>query len=420
VQFNEDIDYSVDRSVVSDNKLPGQNREQPLSITQVNSIVRGLIDDLIPQVWITGEISDLSQPKSGHIYFSIKDKESTIRAVMWQSNARQLKFGLQDGQQVVGFGKLEVYVPRGTYQIVLRSLHPAGEGGLQAALRKLHQKLAAEGLFEETRKKRLPRYPMRIGFVTSPSGAAIKDFNEMLRARWPAANILIIPAAVQGDNAPREIVAGIQAAQRIRPQLDLLVVGRGGGSMEDLWHFNDERVVRAVAKCKLPTISAVGHEIDVTLCDLAADLRALTPSDAAVKAAPAIDEVSATLSQMSELARTIIKQHLQNLEQRLHAFSERPVLIRPEEIFIRRQQVLDELESRLSRSLLQTIKLKEHKLQALQASANALNPLGVLSRGYSITRRADNNGIIRSTNDIESGLRIETLLHDGKIVSEVE
>jgi exodeoxyribonuclease VII large subunit len=399
--------------------LPGQQRENPLSVTQINSIVKGVVDDLIPEVWIAGEITDISKPQSGHVYFSIKDGTSTVRAVMWRTAAIKLGFQPADGMHVVGHGRVDVYVPRGTYQIVFRILHPIGEGGLQAALRKLHAKLEKEGLFSAERKKIVPRFPQRIGFVTSPSGAAIRDFLEMMRSRWPSVNILVIPASVQGENAPAEIVAGIRFAERLLPKLDALIVGRGGGSVEDLWHFNDERVVRAVADCSLPTISAVGHEIDVTLCDLAADMRALTPSDAAVRCIPDRSEVASDLSHREIRLANAMNRVIEQYQKRLFALGERPVLLRPSDLISRKQQLLDESGERLQRAMQQLVRFKQQKLDALQGATQALSPLAVLARGYSITRRNNSDQIIRSITDVSAGQFVETVLADGTIDSKV-
>lgn len=279
--------------------------------------------------------------------------------------------------------------------------------------------MEAEGLFAAERKKPLPEFPQRIGFVTSPSGAAIRDFLEMLRSRWPMANVLVIPASVQGDNAPREIVEGIRAAQKLNPPLDVLVVGRGGGSMEDLWHFNDERVVRAVANCSIPTISAVGHEIDVTLCDLAADVRALTPSDAAIRCTPSQSEILQVLSQLRTRCQANMIKSVEHWQSKLKSLQERPVLSRPEEVLLRKQQSLDETSEQLKRIVSHVLQLKLQQLTTLSTAVEAFNPLGVLARGYSITRRSDNGRIVRSSQELKAGDSIETILHDGKVTSDI-
>ena len=400
-------------------EIPGQQRSHPLSVTQINTVVKGVVDDLIPEVWVSGEIADLSRPRSGHVYFTLKDDRSNIRAVMWRNTAEKVRFDLNDGLQVVGLGKVDVYVPRGSYQVVFRQLQPQGEGSLQLVLRQLHQRLESEGLFSADRKRPLPSFPLRIGFVTSPSGAAIRDFLEVLKVRWPIASVLLIPVTVQGDKAAKEIAAGIQKAERLEPKLDLLIIGRGGGSMEDLWCFNEEIVVRAVAACKLPTISAVGHEIDVTLSDLAADFRALTPTDAAGRCSHDIRELKQTLQVSSERANQAIQQRIEQLKQRTMALAERPVLQRPEELFVRKQQQIDELSLRLGRALEQLWMQKQQKLETLATAAEALSPLRVLARGYSITCNAQNGSVIRSVQDIAPEAILETRFADGRIISQM-
>ncbi len=287
--------------------IPGTVLEAPLTVSQLNQIVKGVLDDNIPPVWIEAEISDLARPSSGHLYMTLKDSQSQIRAVMWKGAASKLTFRLEDGQALLCYGALDVYSPRGSYQFIVQKAQPKGIGALQLAFQQLHAKLSAEGLFDQERKKPLPMFPKRIGFVTSPSGAAVRDFLEVLRRRWQGVEVMIIPAKVQGKEAAKEIADGIRLASRVRPKLDLLVVGRGGGSLEDLWCFNEEVVVRAIAACPLPTVSAVGHEIDVTLCDLAADVRALTPTEAAERILP---DSQLLIQQLAAVHRSMT-QHVQ-------------------------------------------------------------------------------------------------------------
>jgi exodeoxyribonuclease VII large subunit len=277
--FSQGKKSSVGKNSSADGSktAPGMSDETPLSVSQLTAWIKRTLDQSIASFWIAGEVSNVTKASSGHVYLTIKDANSQIGAVIWRSSWERCKFDIKEGMAVLGMGKLDVYGPRGTYQVVLQRLEPQGLGPLQIAFRKLHAKLAAEGLFLQDRKRLLPRFPNRIGFVTSPQGAAIHDFLEVLRRRWPQMNVLVIPAKVQGSGAAEEIAQGIALANRIEPTLDVLVVGRGGGSIEDLWSFNEEIVVRAVAASRIPVVSAVGHEIDVTLCDLVADVRALTP-----------------------------------------------------------------------------------------------------------------------------------------------
>ncbi|PHR87699.1 MAG: exodeoxyribonuclease VII large subunit, partial [Blastopirellula sp.] len=261
--------------------------QQPvLSVSQLTQLVKGTLEMAFPSVWVSGEISNLAQPRSGHVYLTLKDDNAQIRGVMWKGTASRLSFDLEDGQQVICRGEIDVYAPRGSYQLVIREVEPQGLGALQLALKKLQQKLQTEGLFDPDHKKPLPKFPKTIAMVTSPTGAAIRDFLEVLRRRWPGVRVIVIPAKVQGQGAAKEIAAGIKQANQLAERPDVMVVGRGGGSLEDLWCFNEEVVVRAIFASEIPVISAVGHEIDVTLSDMVADRRALTPSEAAELVVP--------------------------------------------------------------------------------------------------------------------------------------
>lgn len=395
----------------------GSGADSPVSVSQLNAWIAAAIDSKIQKVWVAGEISDFSQPRSGHIYMTLKDDASQIRAVVWRSSAERLKFQLEDGQAVVGFGRIDVYSPRGSYQIVLDKIEPQGIGALQLAFRQLYEKLDRQGLFDPEKKRLLPLFPRRMGFVTSPSGAALQDFLEVARRRWPSIDITVIPTRVQGAGAAEEIAQGIALAQRIRPALDVLLVGRGGGSMEDLWCFNEEVVVRAIAASKIPTVSAVGHEIDVTLCDLAADLRALTPSEAAERILPSQEEVRDAISNLSRRGTRAILSMLEHYRLRLDNLRERPVLTRPEEILQRRTQRLDELSLRLEQAIDRQFIDYRHRLGTQAATLEAVSPVRTLHRGYSICRDLDSGRIIRQANDIQIGDTIETQLGNDRLES---
>ena len=251
---------------------------QILSICQLNGAIRNTLQSEFRSVWVAGEVVDLSRPGSGHLYFSLKDSSGSIRGVMWRSNVVRLSFDVEDGQQVICCGDVDVYPPRGTYQLIVRRMQLQGEGELQAKLRKLREQLEAEGLFDVNRKRPLPKFPKRIAVVTSPSGAAVHDFLEVVRRRWADVEITLVPTRVQGLDVGPEISRAIRQAASVEP--DVVLITRGGGSLEDLWGFNDERVVRAIYNSEVPVVCAVGHEIDVTLSDLVADRRALTPTEA--------------------------------------------------------------------------------------------------------------------------------------------
>ncbi|HEV3304238.1 MAG TPA: exodeoxyribonuclease VII large subunit, partial [Planctomycetaceae bacterium] len=253
--------------------------QEVLSISELSRRLKALVEMSFPFVCVEGEISNFSRAASGHIYFTLKDQSAQIRAVLWRSAAMRVRFELHDGLHVVAAGPVEVYAQRGSYQLVVERLVPQGIGPLELAFRQRYEKLAAEGLFAEQRKRPLPRFPRRIALVTSPSGAAVRDLLQVITRRWPACDLVIVPVPVQGQQAAPAIAAGMRAAARL-PRVDVIICGRGGGSLEDLWAFNEEIVARAIFVCPIPVVSAVGHEIDVTIADLVADKRALTPSEA--------------------------------------------------------------------------------------------------------------------------------------------
>lgn len=400
---------------------PGTTSESPLSIDDLNRWIAAAIEANIPKVWVAGEVTDLSQPRSGHIYMGLKDSTAQIRAVLWRSSAERLKFHLEDGQAVLAYGRVDLYSPRGSYQLVIERIEPQGVGALQLAFQQLYQRLSKEGLFDAGRKKPLVAFPKRIGFVTSPSGAAIKDFLEVLRRRWRGTDVIVIPARVQGDGAAREIAAGIELAQQIVPPLDCLVIGRGGGSMEDLWCFNEEIVLRAIASCKIPTISAVGHEIDVTLSDLVADVRALTPSEAAELVVPSETDILAAIQGIEQRAELAMQKKLDLYRMALDAISRRPALSRPDEQISRRALRLDELSIRIERAIDRTIESRRLELGSSAAALDALSPLKTLERGYSLSRLVDaqthKKKLLMSIDQIAIGDEIDTQLANGRVKS---
>ncbi len=391
----------------------------PLSVSQLTWHIKGVLEHAVPKVWVEGEISDLSRPSSGHLYFTLKDDQSQVRAVIWRTAAQRMPFKLKDGMAIICCGGVEVYAPRGSYQLIVNQVQPKGIGELQLAFQQLHQKLAAQGLFDPARKKRLPRFPKRIGFVTSPSGAAIHDFLEAADGLWSDFELTVIPARVQGEQAASEISRGIRMAQKFTPALDLLIVGRGGGSMEDLWCFNDEVVVRALAACKIPTVSAVGHEIDVTLSDLVADVRALTPTHAAQLIFPNRGDVQSLLEQMRRRSNGAVWGRVKSLKQRLNNFTHRSVLARPHAIHQQRRQTVDELELRSRGAMFRIVKTNREKLAGLARATEALSPLNVLHRGYSVTTTTDGRPLC-SSEDLQVGDTVDTILARGRFTSRVE
>ena len=391
-----------------------------VSVSQLTEMIKGTLETSFSSVWVEGEISDIAKPRSGHIYLTLKDGESQIRGVLWRSVADRLPFQLQDGQAVLCFGSVDVYPARGSYQLVIKKVQPQGLGALQLAFEQLQKKLRAEGLFDTARKRPIPSFPKRIGFVTSPTSAAVRDFLEVAGRRWPGIEVLIIPAVVQGNAAPKSIVEGIIAANAVFPSLDVLVVGRGGGSLEDLWCFNSELVVRAISASSIPTVSAVGHEIDVTLADLAADLRALMPSAAAELVVPDARELNMHLAQLrTRLARPLFAR-VELMRSRLESLANRPVIRRPLDRVHDLSRRLDELDARGQRAMQRQLEVAKGRLQSAAAAINALSPLATIGRGYSVTQRKTDDRIASSVDDLRVGERIVTRLKDGRITSLIE
>jgi exodeoxyribonuclease VII large subunit len=339
---------------------------------------------------------------------------------MWRGTASRLRFDLDDGLEVICHGHVDVYAPRGTYQLVVDQVHPKGVGALELALRKLRDKLEKEGLFDPRRKRPLPAFPRRVAIVTSPTGAAIRDFLQVSRRRWQGVDILVIPARVQGEGAAQEIVAAISAANRLRDTLDVLVVARGGGSLEDLWAFNEEPVVRAIAASRIPTVSAVGHEIDVTLSDLAADVRALTPSEAAERVFPAAEDVRAGLKVVARRLWAAIRAKSVAGRARLDWIVRQRVFRRPLDGVHDLARRLDELASRARRSLLQIQLRARTRVDRLAGKLESLSPLGVLERGYSLTVRREGGLPVCSATELMPGEEIITRFAEGQATSRVE
>jgi exodeoxyribonuclease VII large subunit len=393
---------------------------QTLTVAQLTAQIKHALEGEFPSVWVAGEISNYSRPQSGHSYFTLKDDQAQIRAVIWNRTASRLKFELADGLDVICHGHIDVYPPRGSYQLVVDQVQPQGVGALELALRKLRGKLAAEGLFDPARKRKLPAFPRRLAFVTSPTGAAVRDFLEVLRRRWRGVDVLIIPARVQGDGAAQEIVAGIKLANRLSPRPDVLVVGRGGGSLEDLWAFNEEPVVRAIAASKIPTISAVGHEIDVTLSDLAADVRALTPSEAAERVVPAMDEISQRMRSFHQRLRHAAHRRVTLLRARFDGLAAQRPFRRPFDLVHDRSRRLDELTLHANSAGRRLIRDHQGRVATLAGKIESLSPLAVMARGYTITQDVRTGAVIRSAMQIRVGQSIATRFAEGEAVSKVE
>ena len=386
---------------------------QIFSVRELNHYIKLIFDKerTLSSVYVRGEISNFKRHSSGHCYFTLKDSESTIRSVMFRGRAQLLKFEPRDGMKVVAGGQVTVFERDGQYQLYVDHLIPEGVGELSLAFAQLKEKLAAEGLFNEERKKQLPLLPRKVGLITSPTGAALRDIITVAKRRHPGIALLLYPVQVQGFEAPRQIARAITAMNQ-HGQADILIVGRGGGSLEELWAFNDEQVVRAIAMSVIPVVSAVGHETDYTLADFAADRRAATPSQAAEFAVPDVAE----LKRYIETLRVMVTNHttaiLKDYRHRVMKSRQSVALQRPLDLLAAKQQTVDTVKERLHQTISQQITSKQHTFRLTAGKLAMLNPLAVLSRGYSITRTLDSQVVSQAcqvTNDQE----IEIILSEG-------
>lgn len=397
---------------------PTSDQPAVLSVSQLTALVKGTLEQLFSDVWVSGEISEVSRPQSGHIYFTLKDEGAQIRGVLWRGAAQKIRFQLEEGQQVICRGGIDVYPPRGSYQLVVRQVEPQGQGALQIAFRQLQERLAKEGLFDPARKRLLPKFPRRVAFVTSPTGAAVRDFLEVAGRRFRGVEILVIPARVQGPGAAAEIALGIQTANRLAVPPDVLVVGRGGGSLEDLWCFNEEVVVRAIHASVIPVVSAVGHEIDVTLSDLVADVRALTPSEAAERVIPSADDLTHRLGVLQRRLTGALRGTVAGAKKHLAMLASRRVFRQPLGRIHDLSRRLDELETRASRASGQRRQQASQQIASLASRLESLSPLAVLGRGYSVTMRPDGS-VLKDAQGVSRDEVIVSQLQQGRIVSRV-
>ena len=390
-----------------------------LSITQLNEYIRSRMDadPMLTQVAVRGEISNYKLYPSGHHYFTLKDESSALRCVMFKGNAMRLRFRPENGMKIIAMGKVSVFPRDGAYQLYCTAMAMDGVGDLYAAFEQLKQKLAAQGLFDPAHKKPLPRYPGTIGIITSSAGAAVHDMLRILRKRYPLSHVRLLPVRVQGAEAPGEIAAAIGYANHYR-LADLLIVGRGGGSIEDLWAFNDERVAYAIYKSEIPVISAVGHEPDVTISDFVADLRAATPSNAAELAVPDQDALRQSLDSMSAAMASSLNRQIKGARQHLDVLSKSPALRSPTGYLEQRQKSLELLKNRLAAAQNQNITRSHARYIAAVSKLDAMSPLKVLTRGYSMAQ-TDGGEVLRSVSQVELGQRIHIFLSDGKLSATV-
>ena len=389
--------------------------QQVLSISQLNEYIRGKLDAdaLLNGVAVRGEISNYKMYPSGHHYFTLKDENSQLKCVMFKGNAMRLRFRPDNGVKVIAMGKISVYPRDGVYQLYCTAMAMDGIGDLYAAFEQLKAKLAAQGLFDPANKKPIPKYPGTIGIITSSAGAAIHDMLRILRKRYPLTQVRLLPVRVQGVEAPGEIAAAIRYANYYR-LADLLIVGRGGGSIEDLWAFNDEQVAYAIYESRIPVISAVGHEPDVTISDFVADLRAATPSNAAELAVQDRQALEQNLDAMNAAMATALSRQLKGARQHLDVLSKSPALQSPMGYLQQRQKSLELLQNRLVAAQNQCISRNNQRYIALTAKLDAMSPLKVLTRGYAMAQ-TESGEVVRSVSQVRSGDQISVSFSDGSL-----
>lgn len=392
-----------------------------LTVSQVNRYVQDLLaaDPLLQDVWVQGEISNFTRAASGHVYLTLKDSGAALKCVIWKTNAGRVRFTLSNGLAVEAHGYVGVYERDGAYQLYIDAIRPAGEGRLFQEFLRLKAQLEALGLFDESRKRPLPSFPRRIGLVTSPTGAALQDMLNTLRRRYPLAEVILSPSAVQGESAPDELVRALERLWRLEPQPDVVIVARGGGSLEDLWAFNDERVVRAIAASPAPVVTGVGHETDFTLADFAADLRAPTPTGAAELCTPDRADMRAGLDSLERRIDLAIEQQLALRRSGLMNARARLERVSPRRRLDNERQRLDGFGKRLAQQALTNIRLRRAALDGLNNHLNALNPLAVLRRGYAAVFNAQGLPVI-STQRIHPGDEVNVKMADGQFGAQVQ
>ena len=415
-------------------------KEAAISVSQLNRRVKTLIEQGIARLWVEGEISNLSRPASGHIYFSLKDDSAQVSAAWFRQRQRGPAVGYKNGDHVLAYGRVSIYEARGNYQLIVEQMEPAGEGVLKRRFEVLKKKLLDEGLFDEGRKQALPALPERIGVITSPSGAAVRDILSVLERRFPAIPVVIYPAAVQGDAAPAELIEALATALR-RDECDVLIIGRGGGSLEDLWAFNDEQLARAIAACPLPVVSAIGHEVDFTIADFVADVRAPTPSGAAEIVVPSqhdwqrrIATLALRIGRIGERAIEDRAQQMDWLGGRLVSAVRRRLLAHLNNLQVVKSELvqlspavsvqrsigrLAELRQRLVAGTHTILSTANHRAALLGRALHSVSPLATLDRGYAIVKAASTDKVLLRASDVHSGDDIRARLSKGELVATV-
>ena len=396
------------------------NIDSIYSVSQISSYLEALFstDEVLQDLWVKGEVSNYYKANSGHMYFTIKDEEAQLKTVMFRYKSKGIDFELEDGMEIAVHGYINIYKVRGEYQLYADEIIPEGKGSLYEAFEKLKKKLKEEGLFKEEIKQKIPMIPKKIGIVTSPTGAAIRDMLSVVDRRFKNVSILIVPSLVQGDKAADQIVEGIEYLNS-RDDIDLIIVSRGGGSIEDLWPFNEEKVARAIFSSQIPVISGVGHETDFTIADFVADLRAPTPSAAAELAIGNREEIANHLDNLSSRLLHNQKARLKNAKERLSSLSSRRIFRKPSELFINKMQRLDEISRELKWSMEKVLNKRQEKFKILSSKMDTLSPLKTIKRGYSITY--DEQGKpITDIKDVQKGQSVQTNIINGSFISTVE
>jgi exodeoxyribonuclease VII large subunit len=391
-------------------------------IYSVSELTRGislLLEDSFKNIWVEGEVSNFTLHTSGHCYFSLKDHDSIISCVIFKHAAAKLKFRIESGMSIICSGRIGVYGKRGQYQLYIDKAEPKGIGALQIAFTQLKEKLYKEGFFDDARKKPIPKFPGAIGIVTSPTGAAIRDILNIINRRFENIHIVIFPARVQGEGASAEIIDGIKALNR-HEDIDVIIVARGGGSLEDLWAFNEEPLARAIYNSDIPVISAVGHEIDYTIADFVSDLRAPTPSAAAELVVRRKSDIISSIENFKLRLKQALGNHVNIAQRHLEGIMNRYAFKQPLFLIEQYQQSLDETAKSLAQGLNFFLVSKQQSLQAIQGKLDALSPVAILERGYSITMTMPDSGIIKDSTKTKIGTKIKTRLAKGELISRVE
>ena len=410
-----DILASMENSGQSNAAAAGMSA---LTVSQLNRQAKTLLEQGLGRLWVEGEISNIARPASGHVYFTLKDNAAQVRAAFFRQRQRGPVLNFKDGDQVLAYGRVSLYEARGDYQLIVEQMEFAGEGALKRQFEVLKKKLGAEGLFDEQRKRELPTLPRRIGIITSPSGAAVRDIISVLARRFPSIPVIVYPGAVQGDSAPGELVAALATAVQ-RDECDVLLIGRGGGSLEDPMAFNDEQLARAIADCPIPIVSAVGHEVDFTIADFVADVRAPTPSVAAEIVVPDRDDWLRSINNLANRIVRLGRRSLEDLGQSLDWLSRRLVQTSPSASLERSAARLNNLQQRLSTAAQRSVSDVSHRLQLAARGLNAVSPLATLERGYAIVEDAKSGKVLLNATEVSAGDDIRARLSDGELIATV-